>query len=578
MGRVYFNLFALLLFAQLSFLSVYAEESLTPSTEPMPQVSTEPPSFPEVPSEVSQSTEDTLPPAEQSTTSQAENNNLPESVVESSAPAEPPPVSPPVEVKRSIRIRTFGVETLRPSLSGRMYIFYVSKRTPVPILNKIIVIKREERLELKNVMAFRVVKTYPDLRQFVAKKIRSYLPPTERLEAGSKYTAIEKIGEKEERIYSELPVNASPKPVTQQSTNPLEDSAQNLGEDPPTNPTPEPELAPFSQAQDLDALDLKDIQEMEKPPEDKVPELKEDADMPLTLETLPDQSPELNDNSAQEAERLGQNQVPDLNEAPIQTDLGDNPPPILESLPEQFDENAPEPGSAQEQTYSENNPEPVDGEPQPDPTTESGSSSDSASPSSEETEVVPPVKERIPLLPSYRDPPDLEITQRDSNDGIMRRNYYPRSLEVGYGLIRGIPVLGGKSFQMGNQFGIGYDFFCGIFLCGSERDRLSLEFALYYFRVRTEEDGIQKLFTMMPYQIRGRYGFHISEKTELQFYGGFLYSFVVSFSNATPEDLNKARRVIPIFGTSIEHQVGPQWFLRGNFGLDAVSASVVIRF
>lgn len=88
-----------------------------------------------------------------------------------------------------IEARTFAVNTQRRSISNRVYLFNdVTDAKTRP--GKILLLRKENA----NVMAFRVLKTYPDKKQFAATVVKKY-PDIEKLEVESSFLGIEKVAD-----------------------------------------------------------------------------------------------------------------------------------------------------------------------------------------------------------------------------------------------------------------------------------------------------------------------------------------------------------------------------------------------
>jgi hypothetical protein len=90
---------------------------------------------------------------------------------------------PPIEA------RTYPVKVVRRSNSNRVYLFDdVSGGKPAT--GRIILLKREA----ENIMAFRVLKSYPETQQFAARRVRRY-GRYRILDRGEAFRAVEKIGD-----------------------------------------------------------------------------------------------------------------------------------------------------------------------------------------------------------------------------------------------------------------------------------------------------------------------------------------------------------------------------------------------
>jgi hypothetical protein len=89
-----------------------------------------------------------------------------------------------------IEAKAYDLTTIRPSKSGRVYLFQKAEEG-FPVDGKIILLREGDT----PVMAFRVLKTYSATKKIAAKKLLPY-EGFALLERGSKYRAYEKVGDK----------------------------------------------------------------------------------------------------------------------------------------------------------------------------------------------------------------------------------------------------------------------------------------------------------------------------------------------------------------------------------------------
>lgn len=106
-----------------------------------------------------------------------------------------------------IDVREYDVTTMKHSKSKRIYLFEMSNLPPMdpslsneaqgaivtPKIGKVILLRSSDK---KPIMAFRSLKSYPEKKQFAAKRIKRY-PGTDQIENDSNYHAIEKVANKE---------------------------------------------------------------------------------------------------------------------------------------------------------------------------------------------------------------------------------------------------------------------------------------------------------------------------------------------------------------------------------------------
>ncbi len=88
-----------------------------------------------------------------------------------------------------IEAKAYDIKTIRPSKSGRVYLFEKTE-SELPQDGKVILLRNGDT----PAMALRVLKTYSARKQIAAKKLRTY-PGYETLNRGSSFRAFEKVGD-----------------------------------------------------------------------------------------------------------------------------------------------------------------------------------------------------------------------------------------------------------------------------------------------------------------------------------------------------------------------------------------------
>jgi hypothetical protein len=99
----------------------------------------------------------------------------------------------PITVLPPIEARSYDVLIARRSSSQRVYLFD-DPTGREPQVGRILVLKRGEGEDRHNVMAFRIVRVYPERKQFAVRRIRWYLN-YRVLDPGMSFLAIEKKGD-----------------------------------------------------------------------------------------------------------------------------------------------------------------------------------------------------------------------------------------------------------------------------------------------------------------------------------------------------------------------------------------------
>lgn len=158
---------------------------------------------------------------------------------------------------KEIDAKAYELRTIRPSKSGRVYLFQKFDEG-FPVDGKIFLLRQGET----PVMAFRVLKTYPTTKRMAAKKLLPYEGfPT--LERGSQYRAFEKVGDKV------VPVPPSPEDVKD-----LQELESDALEDLTTIPPPEGETSP-PESPPAEAPPVEATPESFQPPSDEDPEIRD---------------------------------------------------------------------------------------------------------------------------------------------------------------------------------------------------------------------------------------------------------------------------------------------------------------
>ena len=108
---------------------------------------------------------------------------------EPALPTPEPTVPSPASTLPEIEARDFSVKVVQRSKSAKIYLFDDLSDAKTRA-GKILLLRQESNL----IMAFRVLKTYPDKKQFAAKRVRRY-GEVQVLEPQAAYMALEKVGD-----------------------------------------------------------------------------------------------------------------------------------------------------------------------------------------------------------------------------------------------------------------------------------------------------------------------------------------------------------------------------------------------
>ena len=165
---------------------------------------------------------------------------------------------------------------------------------------------------------------------------------------------------------------------------------------------------------------------------------------------------------------------------------------------------------------------------------------------------------------------DLEIREDMTEDeDYTSYDYFPNWLTVPFGVFFGNPHLPGPSPQKGTGLLYGRNM-------GSRS--FTLEGGFYYYKAAGDTFGISKSYTLMPLVGMGRFNFPISENVQFFLYGGVQYKWVIGNLGATNKELQRIAVAAPLAGLGLFVQVGPNWFLKLNLGIDSVLGGIALRF
>ncbi len=113
------------------------------------------------------------------------------------------------------------------------------------------------------------------------------------------------------------------------------------------------------------------------------------------------------------------------------------------------------------------------------------------------------------------------------------------------------------------------------------QDSLSLDISLLVSKILDYSDISGDSYTLLPLIVTGRYNWLYSESFGLFAYGGLIKPVVVTKSGTEPSASAAASVLGSIqvaLGVGATLQVGPQWYLRTDLGVDQVSLGLDLRF
>ena len=142
-----------------------------------------------------------------------------------------------------------------------------------------------------------------------------------------------------------------------------------------------------------------------------------------------------------------------------------------------------------------------------------------------------------------------------------------------------------SNFSLGNgesQSGMGV-FFSRAFaqdvfvMQRAPQDALSLEFGFEYYR-RINYDQQNDSYTLVPLVGALRYDLHFSNSLTAFGLFGFQYNWVSGAINSSQTTLSKIQGPQPDLGLGVLFNIGPQWYVRLDLGLDRMAAGLCVKW
>lgn len=419
-----------------------------------------------------------------------------------------------------IHIRSYPVEVVRRSDSGMLYLFrdVDDVRTRV---GQVILFKNEQN----PVMGFRVLQTYPEQRIFAARRIRRY-DEYQALNAGEKYTAIEKTGDripKEQSAQDKLDVAA------------LEDEFDGLLEG--SGPG----------GQDLFSLPAQGPQDLGADLESDVwPDGEfEDFDEELPL-------PEENASDLDDLEGFDFEALPD-EELPFPDEIANEELPLPEEI--EFAESAEFDDLSLEEL--------------PDPDTLDLSAFEEG-----------PLDFERSLA---EDSPDYGTGRRIAMtvEEIQPLEKYNHMMAAQVSYIRNVKLDGTGMYA--SALGVRYSYTfarMGWLDSASVQDSWALDAGLYHYRLFNydSDPNNSDAYSVMPATATFRYNVHLSSRTTFFLQGGILKNTVLSNTVGSETNALQLSSFVPAGGAGLLFAIGPHWKTRVDVGYDATAIGLVLQF
>jgi hypothetical protein len=469
-----------------------------------------------------------------------------------------------------INARSYGSKVNRRSAAGRVYLFdMMDGAQELPQTGRLVLLRQGDA----PAMALRVLKQYPDKRQYAAKWLRRY-SGTKDLDPGSQFITIEKVSDKEnpplttqdKKDLKEIETPATPVAPPVVEAAPVTPPPPAIVQTPAPQavaPTPEPPTAPLpvpSAIANNAAPTPPPVLAVPSPvatPEVAAPVVMASPEAPAPL---PEPS----------APPVAANQdltAPPLAPAPTASEAAAPAPPAEAAIPAPTptDTTIPPPAAA----VAENIPPPTDNTPTP-PAPKEESVPDTAG----ETAAVSGNGDDLSSIMVE----EMKIFDRDEN-----------AISLGAGLFRNTLVSGGTASS-----GTGYSTSTIYSSGGLIRYSRTLKHMLHY-KSKTLQDsfaldgtlgfykylgatGNGDTYTIVPFSVIARYTLQPSESFGFFGYLGFMKNVVAQSVNADPYTQAGFNSFFPEVGVGMLFQIGPSWYMRADLGLDLIGLSISLKF
>jgi hypothetical protein len=477
-----------------------------------------------------------------------------------------------------INAKEYSARVEKRSTSGRVYLLSVpNPGQQLPADGQIILLKQAG----VPVMAFRVLKEYPDKTQFAGKWVRRY-GDVQQLSPGSQYDAFEKVSDREPPALThqdqkdlkevEAPVAPAPVPVAPQQA----EVTPPLGA--PTAAVPPPVLAvpptPEVAVQQAAPSPIPSTAAPPSPVESAPP-------LPPTAPITPDAAV-----------------APIPSPAPPPVVIESPAPPLAEASP--LPEVAPEPPAPEASPATEAAiPSPADlsGPGQvPAPAQTSATSNDIPAPGSSPS-PAPQAKGFDSNLDATTSPqpeasPDLSGDDMSSImvEEVKHFDDDSNSLSVGVGLYRNLlnsysctPQCTTPPTTVAIYNSAGFVRYSRTlvhrihFKSKNWQDDLTVDGTLGFYKyLGTSSNG--DTYTVVPASLALRYTLLPNEDFGFFVYAGFVQNVVVQTINADPNVQSGLNSFLPDIGVGMLFRIGPSWYMRGDAGVDLFGVSISLRF
>jgi hypothetical protein len=110
------------------------------------------------------------------------------------------------------------------------------------------------------------------------------------------------------------------------------------------------------------------------------------------------------------------------------------------------------------------------------------------------------------------------------------------------------------------------------------QDSLSIECGFSYYSDDNVNTGANDDYDLLPLRVELRYDLHLSESFTPFAYFGLQYNLITASSNEVATTYNNLEGFQPNIGVGVFYNIGPQWYLRGDLGVDRIGIGLAIRW
>lgn len=441
----------------------------------------------------------------------------------------------------SISVKSFALKVVNQSHSGNVYLMETEEGNFLKTGNILFILKEDDPA-----MAVRILRIYPEQKQFASREIRNY-GKYEKLENNEWYLGVLKK--------DEFPLFDSFRNEDQKALRDL-----GLGEDIRILPD-NPELDEFKSSSTFSSQK-----------EEEEVSIIEEVEEKSSIQALPSPTPNpvINPLTTESISNSNSTLTPSATPSPSNSPTISMTPPVtsLETS-----------SAVNESSLSKNKPEP-----QLTPLAEYDPDLDSGTSPIPEKKVISeetPSNQTTPAEPLESDlekesedlsPSSIEIEEEELKDP------FQHWLTGGFGYVRNTGPSGGSYYFSASNLRYGYNYKHKLWLKSKTfQDSLTFEGGIYLYKalnyaVQGDAYNILALSGTLRYNVWVSSGFGVFA------YAGLIQNNIFSNMQAQPNATSSLSGVGLAFGSGLLMQLGPSWYARLDVGYDSLSLNLLLRF